>query len=137
MINHDYRFAKFSLPAEGVLKNAGATEEEAIRWYKKGLLSCDVTIRERLRWSEIMEVFFITYLYHSNHPEKMIDHFLSTLEKPYCFNPKEVYYDVFKQEWFDKPKETSPEKIIAEFMEARFLPETLFWEVREMKSGRN
>ena len=95
----------FPYPIGEVTEHLKLNIATAELWYKNGYLSFNIELKKELNDSEYLEIIFFHSLFHSGLSLKSIDNILSTLEKPYAYDPLKVYFDFADKDWKYFPKQ--------------------------------
>ncbi len=137
MIHPDLQPTLFKTPVEEALKSARVTKPNAVLWFVNGLLSYDVCKKDELDHSEMLEMYFMSYLFRTSHSFLMIKHYLLKLKKPYAYNPTRIYYDVFNEEWFYKPVDLNVVDVISVYLERLSLNNSSYGDALDLVRCKN
>lgn len=112
----------FKTSKKEVIEYYKVSEKEASKWYKLNYLSFDFDSLDEFEESQFLEINFINKLINSCKNETVFNYLLSKLQKPYSYNYREIYFDVFEDEWKKLPVETevsdySFEEIVDELLD--------------------
>ena len=91
--------ALFKRSLKEFLKETGVDINELHQWFELGWLSFDPKTQKVYDDKEYYEIMFIKGLVRLGLPKEKIIYMLSQLEKPYCYNHNDVYWDFNKNEW--------------------------------------
>jgi len=89
----------FKRTLEEIIDETGSGINELIEWNKKGWLSFSLGVQKEYDDKEKYEINFVKGLVRSGLPEDSVSFMLSKLEKPYCYDYKDVYWDFAVQDW--------------------------------------
>ena len=105
MIQPDLQQTLFSTSKIEALKIANTTEAIATQWYNQKYLSFDIAHTDELQNPQVLELTFISKLFAGIFSLETAEKMLLKLEKPYSYNYKDIYFDVFAGEWKYLPEE--------------------------------
>lgn len=109
----------FMKTREEFLKEIGVVSDELKQWKQLGLLSFDIDEITEFDEKEIIEASFIKALVkNSGISFDRILFMLSKLEKPYCYDLRDIFWDFRKNEWHSI--ENLLENKIQEYIENNF-----------------
>jgi hypothetical protein len=96
---------------------ANTTEALANLWFKQNYLSFDISKITELKNSEVLELRFLAHLFKSNLDLETINKLLDKLAKPYAYDYREVYFNVFSNTWQYLPVEIDEEVLVETYLE--------------------
>jgi hypothetical protein len=114
MINPVLQPTLFKISKSEALHMARTTESLASQWYKQQYLSFDISKTPELQSSQVLELAFVSKLFNSALSLDTVNHLLSLLSKPYAYEYKHIYFDVFSNEWSYLPEEIDEDENEAE-----------------------
>lgn len=79
--------------------------DEMGTWHRKGWLSFNPLTLAQYDEKERIEVQFIKGLTRSGLSDAMINRMLSSLEKPYCYDPSTTFFSFVENRWISLPPE--------------------------------
>ena len=82
-----------------ILKSIEVREITASQWYDLNYLSFDISKVEQVSDSQLLELTFISKLINNCESKLLLHYLLSKLQRPYSYNFKEIFFDVFTDEW--------------------------------------
>ena len=82
-----------------ILKTIEVREITASQWYDLNYLSFDISKVEQVSDSQLLELTFISKLINNCESKLLLHYLLSKLQRPYSYNFKEIFFDVFTDEW--------------------------------------
>ena len=101
----------FKTPVDEVLAKLQVSHNEAQRWFEIGWVSFDVGQGGEIELPLEYELRFITGLARSGMNDAMVNELLSSLVKPYCYNPDVVAYS-FEHGWVSMAEDPVPFEIV-------------------------
>jgi hypothetical protein len=97
--------------------------DEMGSWHDKGWLSFDPKTLTEYCQKERVEVLFIKGLTRSGLSDALISRTLSSLEKPYCYDPSTTFFSFVDDIWISLPPEPDAKdmtsKYLAELVESQ------------------
>ncbi len=105
MIHQNFQSSLFPTSKMELLELLDLTAVDLKKWQELGYLSATFAEVDALDASTVLEILFASKLVKSVPNELFLNHLLSKLEKPYCYNYDAVYFDVFTDEWCYLPIE--------------------------------
>lgn len=82
-----------------ILDSVEIREIIASQWFDLNYLSFDISKIEKLTTSQILELSFISKIIQNCESKLLLNYLLSKLKRPYSYNYKELYFDVFSDQW--------------------------------------
>jgi len=82
-----------------ILKTIEVREITASQWYDLNYLSFDISKVEQVSDSQLLELTFISKLINNCESKLLLYYLLSKLQRPYSYNFKEIFFDVFTDKW--------------------------------------
>ncbi len=82
-----------------ILKTIEVREITASQWYDLNYLSFDISKVEQVSDSQLLELTFISKLINNCESKLLLHYLLSKLQRPYSYNFKEIFFDVFTDKW--------------------------------------
>ena len=107
----------FSSTKEETLIQANTSESLANLWFNQNYLSFDISETHELKNSEVLELRFLSQLFKSNLDLETINKLLGKLAKPYAYDYRQVYFNVFSNDWEYLPEEINEEDIAENYLE--------------------
>ena len=101
---------------EEILARAGVSRDDIARWKERGWLARDLGDQETIHPPETSELCFIRDIARSGFSDDQIAALLSSLEKPYRYDPCRIALSL-KWGWVELPSAPTEDEI-DEFMEA-------------------
>jgi|688.fasta_scaffold1014744_1 hypothetical protein len=117
MITPNLQQTLFMTGKEEALVVANTTEALANLWFKQNYLSFDISKITELKNYEVLELRFLSHLFKSNLDLETINKLLDKLAKPYAYDYKEVYFNVFSNTWQYLPVEIDEEVLVETYLE--------------------
>jgi hypothetical protein len=117
MITPNLQQTLFMTGKEEALDVANTTEALANLWFKQNYLSFDISKINELQHSEVLELRFLAQLFKSNLDLETINKLLDKLAKPYAYDYREVYFNVFSNTWQYLPVEIDEEVLVENYLE--------------------
>ena len=117
MITPNLQTTLFSSTKEEALNLAKTTESLANLWFNQNYLSFDILKIHELQNSEVLELMFLSQLFKSNLDLETINKLLEKLAKPYAYDYRKVYFNVFTNDWQDLPLEIDEEEVVENYLE--------------------
>jgi hypothetical protein len=117
MIQPNTQLTIFNTKKSDALKIANTTESFASQWYNQKYLSFDISRTPELQNSEVLELAFISKLFNSALSLDTINQLLSLLTKPYAYDFRKIYFDIFSNKWSYLPKKIDEEEITNSYIE--------------------
>ena len=116
MVTPDLQPSLFRTSKEEALILANASETMANHWFNKNYLSFDISKVNDLQQYEVLELTFISKLFESQLDTEIINKLLLKLPKPYAYDYKNVFFNVYSNSWEYLPKEIDEEEIIESYI---------------------
>lgn len=88
-------------------------------WHRKGWLSFDPLTVDRYDEQERVEVLFIKGLTCSGLSDAMIIRILSSLKKPFCYDPSTTFFSFAENRWISLPPERDQVDVTNEYLNDR------------------
>jgi len=107
----------FTSTKEETLIQANTSESLANLWFTQNYLSFDISKTNELQHSEVLELSFLSQLFKSNLDLETINKLLGKLAKPYAYDYRQVYFNVFSNDWEYLPEEINEEDIAENYLE--------------------
>jgi hypothetical protein len=107
----------FTSTKEETLIQANTSESLANLWFNQNYLSFDISKTHELKNSEVLELRFLSQLFKSNLDLETINKLLGKLAKPYAYDYRQVYFNVFSNDWEYLPEEINEEDIAENYLE--------------------
>ena len=82
-----------------ILKTIEVREITASQCYDLNYLSFDISKVEQVSDSQLLELTFISKLINNCESKLLLHYLLSKLQRPYSYNFKEIFFDVFTDKW--------------------------------------
>ena len=82
-----------------ILKSIEVREITASQCYDLNYLSFDISKVEQVSDSQLLELTFISKLINNCESKLLLYYLLSKLQRPYSYNFKEIFFDVFTDKW--------------------------------------
>ena len=82
-----------------ILKTIEIREITASQLYDLNYLSFDISKVEQVSDSQLLELIFISKLINNCESKLLLHYLLSKLQRPYSYNFKEIFFDVFTDKW--------------------------------------
>jgi len=117
MITPNLQHTLFTSTKEESLIIANTTESLANLWFTQNYLSFDISKTNELQHSEVLELSFLSQLFKSNLDLETINKLLGKLAKPYAYDYRQVYFNVFSNDWEYLPEEINEEDIAENYLE--------------------
>jgi hypothetical protein len=117
MITPNLQQTLFMTGKEEALVVANTTEALANILFKQNYLSFDISKITELNNSEVLELRFLARLFKSNLDLETINKLLDKLAKPYAYDYREVYFNVFSNTWQYLPVEIDEEVLVETYLE--------------------
>jgi hypothetical protein len=117
MITPNLQQTLFMTGKEEALVVANTTVALANLWFKQNYLSFDISKITELKNSEVLELRFLAHLFKSNLDLETINKLLDKLAKPYAYDYREVYFNVFSNTWQYLPVEIDEEVLVETYLE--------------------
>ena len=117
MITPNLQTTLFSSTKEEALNLAKTTESLANLWFNQNYLSFDILKIHELQNSEVLELMFLSQLFKSNLDLETINKLLEKLAKPYSHDYRQVYFNVFANDWLYLPEEIDEEEVVENYLE--------------------
>lgn len=117
MITPNVQPTLFSYTKEEALIQANTSESLANMWFNQNYLSFDISETHELQNSEVLELMFLSQLFKSNLDLETINKLLDKLAKPYAYDYRKVYFNVFSNDWEYLPEEINEEDIAENYLE--------------------
>jgi DNA-binding transcriptional MerR regulator len=126
MTSHDFaprhspailQLSLFKATRDEFVAKTTVSPDEMRRWHTNGWISIDPAEQRHYDEKDVIEVEFIKGLARSGLSDAMIDRVLSSLEKPYCYEPRDTFYSFCEGIWFGPPRQPPPEKMAEESIE--------------------
>ena len=117
MITPNLQQTLFMAGKEEALVVANTTEALANILFKQNYLSFDISRITELKNSEVLELRFLAQLFKSNLDLETINKLLDKLAKPYAYDYREVYFNVFSNTWQYLPVEIDEEVLVETYLE--------------------
>jgi len=117
MITPNLQPTLFSSSKDEALISANTSESLANLWFNKNYLSFDISKIQELQHSEVLELMFLSQLFKSNLDLETINKLLENLAKPYAYDYRKVYFNVFSNDWEYLPEEINEEDIAENYLE--------------------
>ena len=127
MIKYDFKHLQMIIPnvqptlftstKEETLIQANTSESLANLWFNQNYLSFDISKTHELKNSEVLELRFLSQLFKSNLDLETINKLLGKLAKPYAYDYRQVYFNVFSNDWEYLPEEINEEDIAENYLE--------------------
>ena len=117
MITPNLQHTLFTSTKEESLIIANTTESLANLWFNQNYLSFDISKTHELQHSEVLELSFLSQLFKSNLDLETINKLLGKLAKPYAYDYRQVYFNVFSNDWEYLPEEINEEDIAENYLE--------------------
>ena len=95
----------FKTSKKEVIEYYKVSEKEASKWYKLNYLSFNFDTLDEFEDPQLLELIFINTLISSCKNETVFNYLLSKIQKPYSYNYREIFFDVFEDEWKKLPVE--------------------------------
>ena len=102
----------FTTPKQEALLEANTSESIATLWFQQQYVSFDISKVSDLRHHEVLELTFVSKLFQSKLGIDVINQLLKTLPKPYAYEYRSVYYNIFSGEWESLPVEIDEDEVI-------------------------
>jgi len=117
MITPNLQPTLFSSSKDEAIISANTTESLANLWFKQNYLSFDISKIHELQHSEVLELRFLSQLFKSNLDLETINKLLDKLAKPYAYDYRKVYFNVFSNDWEYLPEEINEEDIAENYLD--------------------
>jgi len=127
LIKYDFKHLQMIIPnvqptlftstKEETLIQANTSESLANLWFNQNYLSFDISKTHELKNSEVLELRFLSQLFKSNLDLETINKLLGKLAKPYAYDYRQVYFNVFSNDWEYLPEEINEEDIAENYLE--------------------
>ncbi len=82
-----------------ILESIDVREIIASQWFDLNYLSFDISKIDKLTMSQLLELTFIAKIIQNCESKLLLHYLLSKLKRPYSYNYKELYFDVFSDQW--------------------------------------
>lgn len=129
-----YQATLFPSTHEQFIAEAFVSADEMGSWHRKGWLSFDPLTLAQYDEKDRVEVLFIKGLTRSGLSDAMIDRILSSLEKPYCYNPSTTFFSFVENRWISLPPERDQADVTSEYLDE--LIETQDWDSLRERQGK-
>ena len=116
MVTPDLQPSLFTTSKEEALILANASETMANHWFNKNYLSFDISKVNDLQQYEVLELTFISKLFESQLDTEIINKLLLNLPKPYAYDYRNVFFNVYSNSWEYLPKEIDEEEIVESYI---------------------
>ena len=117
MLTPNLQTGLFTTPKQEALRLANTSESIATLWFQQNYLSFDISKVSELQYPEELELTFVSKLFQSTLCIEVINQLLKTLPKPYAYEYRSVYYNVFTGEWESLPVEIDENEVIENYFE--------------------
>lgn len=117
MITPNVQETLFPTSKEEALIQANTSESLANLWFNQNYLSFDISETHELQNSEVLELMFLSQLFKSNLDLETINKLLEKLAKPYSHDYRQVYFNVFANDWLYLPEEIDEEEVVENYLE--------------------
>ena len=117
MITPNVQKTLFPTSKEEALIQANTSESLANLWFNQNYLSFDISETHELQNSEVLELMFLSQLFKSNLDLETINKLLEKLAKPYSHDYRQVYFNVFANDWLYLPEEIDEEEVVENYLE--------------------
>jgi hypothetical protein len=117
MITPNLQITLFTTGKEESLIIANTSESLANLWFTQNYLSFDISKTHELQHSEVLELSFLSQLFKSNLDLETINKLLGKLTKPYAYDYRQIYFNVFSNDWEYLPEEINEEDIAENYLE--------------------
>jgi hypothetical protein len=117
MITPNVQPTLFPSTKEEALIQANTSESLANLWFNQNYLSFDISETHELQNSEVLELMFLSQLFKSNLDLETINKLLDKLAKPYAYDYRSVYFNVFANNWQYLPEEIDEEEVVENYLE--------------------
>ena len=107
----------FPSTKEEALIQANTSESLANLWFNQNYLSFDISETHEIQHYEVLELTFLSQLFKSNLDLETINKLLDKLVKPYAYDYRKVYFNVFTNDWQDLPLEIDEEEVVEKYLE--------------------
>jgi hypothetical protein len=117
MITPNLQPTLFTSTKEESLIIANTSESLANLWFNQNYLSFDISETQEIQEYEVLELMFLSQLFKSNLDLETINKLLGKLAKPYAYDYRQVYFNVFSNDWEYLPEEINEEDIAENYLE--------------------
>jgi hypothetical protein len=105
----------FPLTRDELIAEMSVSADEMCAWHRKAWLSFDALAIDRFDEPERIEVLFIKGMTRSGLSDAMINSILSSLEKPYSYDPYKTYFSFVENRWISLPPERDPADVTNDY----------------------
>ena len=116
MVTPDLQPTLFATSKEEALILANASESIANHWFNENYLSFDISKVNDLQQYEVLELTFISKLFESKLNTKTINELLLKMPKPYAYDYRNIFFNVYSNSWEYVPKEIDEEEIVESYL---------------------
>jgi hypothetical protein len=102
----------FTTSKQEALTLANTSESIATLWFQQQYVSFNISKVSELQHHEVLELTFVSKLFQSKLGIDVINQLLKTLPKPYAYEYRSVYYNIFSGEWESLPVEIDEDEVI-------------------------
>src|SRR5438552_1468778 len=128
-----YQEALFISTLEEFIAEISVSEDELCSWHRKRWLSFNILTLAQYDEREHVEVHFIKGLARSGLSDAMMSRMLSSLEKPYCYDPSKTFFSFVENRWIGLPREQDHADVVIDYLHE--LVETQDWRaLRELRT---
>jgi hypothetical protein len=117
MVTPNVQPTLFPSTKEEALIQANTSESLANLWFNQNYLSFDISETHEIQHYEVLELTFLSQLFKSNLDLETINKLLEKLAKPYAYDYRQVYFNVFSNDWEYLPEEINEEDIAENYLE--------------------
>ena len=116
MVTPDLQPLLFTTSKEEALILSNASETIANHWFNENYLSFDISKVNDLQQYEVLELTFISKLFESQLDTEIINKLLLKLPKPYAYDYRNVFFNVYSNSWEYLPKDIDEEEIVESYI---------------------
>lgn len=107
----------FTQSPDEFLAEMRVSVDEMNHWHSKGWLSFVPDTIKEYDETERTEVMFIKALARFGLSDAMVNRLLSSLDKPYCYDPKATFFSFMQDSWVTLPPKPDPKDTVSEGIE--------------------
>ena len=116
MVTPNLQPSLFPYTKEEALIQANTSDSLANLWFNQNYLSFDISETREFQNSEVLELTFLSHLFKSKLDLETINKLLEKLAKPYAYDHRQVYFNVFANDWQYLPLETDEEEVAENYL---------------------
>lgn len=96
----------FPMDRSDFLSQCIVNEDRMRDWYRLGLLSFDINAMDHFEDCHLAEVQIVSNLLEAALPPEVVEELLSSLPKPYRYDPRRLCYNFFLKTWQMVPSQS-------------------------------